>query len=152
MALSDNQIVRLKQAPLRLKLKVVDGLIHIYKGANLMYEGGNIGYVMLATDSLTNEFAGIALEELNVAAADNTTNGTYEVLVLPRGCGEIVEMNVRATITIANEGDPVYMDGDDYVDIASGIVSSVTNGMVGIIRQYISANKAWVQMTQHPIL
>ncbi len=152
MALSDNKIIRFKETPAILELKVVSGLIHIYKGAHLAYKSGKIGYVGLAADELTSEYAGIAMEELNVAAADNLTDGTFAIKVLSRGNGRLVEMNTTTTITIANEGDPVYMDTDDAVDIASGIVSSVTNGMVGIIRQYVSANKAFVQMTQHPIL
>lgn len=152
MALSDNLIVRTQVPPQRVKLKCVDGLLHIYKGANLMYEASNIGYVMNAADILTAEFAGIAMEEINVSAADNAADGTYEIAVIPRGSGEWIERDVRSNITIANEGDPVYMDGDDYVDIASGIASSVTNGMVGIIRKFISTNKAWVQLTQHPTL
>lgn len=152
MALSDNLIIETKPSPVRTKLKVVDGLIRIYKGALLAYEAANIGYVKLAADELTSEFAGIALEEINVAAADNGADGTYSVEVLTRGCGEWVNLAVRSNITIANEGDPVYMDGDDYVDIASGIVSSVTNGLVGVIRQFISTNRAWVQLVQHPTL
>src|SRR5262249_6433668 len=113
---------------------------------------GKIGYVGLAADELTSEFAGIALEERNLAAADNTADGTFTVPMLTRGCGEIVEMDITGNITIANVGDPVYMGGDDKVDVAAGIALSTTNGMVGIIREFISTNKAWVQMTQHPIL
>lgn len=152
MSLSANVKLRSKLPPQRHKVKIVDGAIHIYEGALLAYEAGNIGYAKLAADELTSEFCGISTEEVNLAAADNTTNGTFEVEVIPRGSGEWVELNVRSNITIANEGDPVYMDGDDYVDIASGIVSSVTGGLVGIIREFISTNKAWVQLTQHPIL
>ena len=152
MALSANVKVRTKVQPQRLNLLVDDGAIHIYEGAILAYKSGDIGYVNLAADELTSEFAGIAVEEKNIAAADNTTHGTFTIEVIPRGSGEYVELSVRSNITVANEGDPVYMDGDDYVDIASGIVSSVTNGLVGIIRQFISTNKAWVQLVQHPIL
>lgn len=152
-ALTDNQIVNIKQQPLRLKLKVVDGAIRIYKGALLQYENSNIGYVMLAADTATasaqGEFAGIALEEKNLAAADNTADGTYDVEVIARGSNECVELNVTSTITIANEGDAVYMDDDGAVDLASGI-SNTTGGLVGIIRQYISANKALVQLVPHP--
>lgn len=152
MPLSANKVIQRKPAPTIKKLKVVDGAIHIYKGANLVYEAGNIGYVMLGTDRLTDEFAGIALEELDVAAADNTADGTYEVEVLGRGCGEEVLMDITGNITIANEGDPVYVDTDEKVDLAAGVVHTVTNGLVGIIRQFVSTNKAWVQMVQHPTL
>ena len=147
-ALTDNQIVESQVAPQRLKKKVVNGTIRIYKGALLAYEGGNIGYVKLAADNATDEFAGIALEEKNLALADNATDGTFDVLVIPRGSGEYVKLNVSSTITIANEGDPVYMDDDGAVDIASGIVNSTTLGLVGIIREFVSANSARVQLTQ----
>lgn len=152
MALSANKKLRFTNAPLETKYDVVDGAIHIYEGGLLMFEAGNIGNVMLAADILTAEFAGIALEELDLAAADNTADGTFKVQVLTRGCGKCVELAVRSNITKANIGDPVYMDGDDYVDIASGIVSSVTNGFVGIIREFVSTNVALVQLTQHPTL
>ncbi len=152
MALSANKVINRKPAPTPKKLKVVDGAIHIFNGANLVYEAANIGYVMLGTDRLTDEFAGIALEELEVSAADNASDGTYEILVLPRGCGEEILMDITSSITIANEGDPVYVDTDEYVDIASGVVNTVTNGLVGIIRQFVSTNKAWVQMVQSPVL
>lgn len=152
MALSANKVIQRKAQPCITKLKVVDGLIHIYKGANLVYEAGNIGYVMLGTDRLTDEFAGIALEELSVSAAENTADGTYEISVLPRGCGECVLMDVTGSITIANEGDPVYVDTDEKVDLSSGVIHTVTGGLVGIIRQFVSTNKAWVQMVQHPTL
>jgi hypothetical protein len=152
MALSANKLVVRRAPPTIRKAKVVDGVIHIYKGANLVYEAANIGYVMLGTDRLTDEFAGIAMEELNVAAADNTADGTYSIEILPRGCGELVLMDITGNITIANEGDPVYVDTDEKVDLLAGVVSTLTGGLVGIIRQFVSTNKAWVQMVQHPTL
>ncbi len=152
MALSANKERQIKKSPARIRLLVDDGLVHIYKGALLMYKAGDIGYVVPAADELTSEFAGIATEELSVAAADNTTHGTYTIEVIPRGSGELVEMDITGNITVANEGDPVYMDHDGACDLAAGVVHTVTNGLVGIIRQFISTNKAWVQLTQHPIL
>lgn len=151
MALSANKVFDIKHQPAQLTLKAVNGALHIYEGALLNYEAGNIGYVMPGTDVLSAEFAGIALEELNVAAADNVSDGTFKVKVLSRGCGELVLMDVTSTITIANEGDAVYVDTDEYVDISTGITNT-TGGFVGIIRQFVSANKAWVQLTQHPTL
>ena len=150
MALSANKLVQKKAMPAIQKLKVVDGAVHIYKGGHVMYETGNIGYIMTGADVLTGEYAGIALEELEKAAADNTADGTFEIDVLMRGCGELVLMDMSATITIANEGDPVYLETDDTVGISG--VTNTTGGLVGIIRQYVSGTKAWVQMVQHPTL
>lgn len=152
MSLSANKVIQRRQQPTIRKVKVVDGAIHIYKGAHLAYEGGNIGYAQLAADETLSEYVGIALEELDVAAADNTADGTYEVEILPRGCGEEVLMDTTGTITIANEGDPVYMDTDDKVDLSTGVSHTTTYGLVGIIREFVSGNKAWVQMVQHPTL
>ena len=151
MALSANANIQRIVTPAVLKKKIVDGAIHIYRGALLNYEAANIGYVKLGSDTLSEEFAGIALEEVNLAAADNTADGTYKVEVSPRGNGDLFLLPVTSNITIANEGDPVYVDGDSAVDIASGIVNT-TNGFVGIIREFVSTNSAWVQMTQHPTL
>ena len=151
MALTANKIIEKKAQPAIKKLKLVDGLIHIYKGGHVMYEAGNIGYVMTGADTVSAEYAGIALEEISKAAADNTADGTFEVEVLQRGCGEEILMDTTGTMTIANEGDPVYLDTDDKVDTASGVVNT-TGGLVGIIRQFVSANKAWVQMVPHPTL
>ena len=150
-ALSANKIVVKKAQPAIKKLKCVDGALQIYNGGFVVYEASNIGYVMTAEDTLLAEFAGIALEEITKAAADNTSDGDFEVEVLQRGCGQEVLMDVTSTITIANEGDPVYVDTDNEVDIASGI-ENTTGGFVGIIRQFVSANKAWVQMVQSPSL
>ncbi len=149
MALSANVIIRKKTSPLILDLKLVSGAIHVYEGAILNYASGNIGYVKLGADALTNEFAGIAYEEKNIAAADNLSDGTVSIRTLSRGCGETIQMTLSADITIANEGDPVYVKGDDLVGTTA---TNTTGGLVGIIRQYISARQAWVQLVQHPNL
>ncbi len=146
-ALTDNTIIEQKRSPVRATLKIVDGLIRIYKGALLSYEKGNIGYVELGSDPITvgGEFAGIALEEKNLAAADNASDGDFDVEVITRGSGDWVKLPVTSTITITNEGDSVYVDDDGAVDIASGITNT-TGGFVGIIRQYINANSAWIHL------
>lgn len=149
MALSANQIVEIKEAPLRDRVKLVSGLLHVYRGAILNYASGNIGYAKLGQDALTNEFAGIALDEVDVSAAQNTADGTYDCLVIPRGSGELVKLTTTDNITIANIGDPVYVNGDDAVKLS---VTNTTGGFVGIIRQFVSTNKAWVQLCQSPVL
>ena len=153
--LSANVTIKTKLQPQRIKLKVVNGAVTIYKRSLLEYELSNIGYVQACTQDQARpnqpEFAGIANDYLNVAAADNTADGTYEIEVIPRGSGEYVSLPVSSTITIANEGDGVYMDDSGAVDISSGI-SNTTGGFVGIIRQFVSANLAWIQLTQHPTL
>lgn len=153
-ALTDNRIIETKQAPLNTKLKLADGAVTVYRGALLQYENSNIGYVELALDTATQadqgEFAGIATENKTLVAGDNVSDGDNEVEVLTRGSGETIKLPVTSNITIANEGDPVYMDTTNEVDIASGI-SNTTGGFVGIIRQFISTNLAWIQMVDEHI-
>lgn len=145
MALTDNKIVNLKQAPQRIYRNVVSGLIHIYKGALLNYKSGSIGYVGLGADVLSDQFAGIAMEEVNVSAAQNPTNGTFQVLTIGRGSGELVLLTFTDTLTIADEGGNAYVNGDDVVKKS---VTNTTGGFVGIIREFVSANLAYVQMCQ----
>lgn len=148
--LSKNRKLKIKGDYVPITLKVVDGAVHIYEGGLVQYEQGNIGYVQEAAD--TNgpcpTFAGIALEEVNVSAADNTADGTYSILVLPKGCGAYVELPVTTTITIANQESIVYVDDDGYVDLASGI-SNFTGGSVGTIKEFVDGNTAWVKMDRY---
>lgn len=146
MALSANVNLRVAQSPYVNRKSVVDGAIHIYRGAILNHEAGNVGNVKLGSDTLLEEFAGIALEEWNIAAGDNTADGTYKVECYDRGCGLLFELTITSNITVANIGDKVYVDGDDKVDLSSGILNT-TGGFVGIIREFISTNKALVQLT-----
>jgi hypothetical protein len=145
MSLSANRVLEQKIQPVRHKVKIVDGTVHVYKGALLNFEGGNIGYAQPATDTLTEEFAGIALDELNVAAADNAADGTYEIDYIPCKTEEWQALTVHDTITVANIGDPVYVYDDEKVSLSA---TNTTGGKVGIIAGYLSANKAWIQMTK----
>ena len=145
VALTDNRVLETKQAPVHTKLKLADGAVTVFRGALLTYESGNIGYVQLGTDVLTDEFAGIATENKTLVAGDNVSDGDNEIEVITRGSGDWVKLPVTSTITIANEGDPVYVDTTNEVDVAAGITNT-TGGLVGIIRQFISANLAWVQL------
>ena len=150
MALSANVILEVKEQPVEEELKVVDGAIHIFQGALLNYEASNIGYVQLGSNTLSQEFAGIAIEEKNIAAADNASDGTYVIKVISRNSGRWVKLTLESTISIANEGDVVYVQDDDAVDLAAnlGVDVNTTGGAVGTIRRFISANLAWVQLDQ----
>lgn len=147
MALTDNVVIRSKVSPARFPALIVDGLIRIYKSALLNGEASNVGHVKLGSDTLLEEFRGIALEEKNLAAADNVADGDNSVLILARGCGELIEMTITDTITVDNINDVVYVNGDDVVGLAA-TVENTTGGAVGTIREFVNANKAWVQLDQ----
>lgn len=145
MALSSNQVIKRKAQPVEDTYGVVDGAITIYKGALLNFEAANIGYMKLASDTSSEEFAGVALDYLSVSAADNTSDGTYEMKVLKRGCGQEVQLTTTDTITVANIGDIVYANGDDAVALAGTTTNDVP---VGTIRQFVDSNTAMVQLDQ----
>lgn len=145
MALTDDKIVNIKQSPQRILRNVVAGLITIYKGALLNYKAGDVGYVKLGSDTLSENFAGIAMDNLTVTAAQNPSDGTFQILTIGRGSGELVLLTFTDTLTIANEGAACYVNGDDVVKLS---VVNTTGGFVGIIREFVSANLAYVQMCQ----
>lgn len=145
MALTDNKIVNIKQSPQRILRGVISGTVHLYKGALLNFKAGSIGYVGLGADVLNDQFAGIAMEEKNLVSATNPTNGTFQILTLGRGCGDLVLLNFTDTLTIADEGAACYVNGDDVVKKS---VTNTTGGFVGIIREWISSSQAYVQMCQ----
>lgn len=145
MALTDNKIVNLKQSPQRILRNIVSGTIHIYKGALLNYKAGDIGYVKLGSDTVSEQFAGIAMEEQNLVSSVNTADGLFQVLTIGKGSGELVLLNFTDTLTIANEGAACYVNGDDVVKLS---VVNTTGGYVGHIREFVSASQAYVQMEQ----
>lgn len=145
MALTDNKIVNIKQSPQRILRSIISGTIHIYKGALLNFKSGSIGYVGLGADALSDQFAGIAMEEVNLVSTVNTSNGLFQVLTIGRGSGELVLLTFTDTLTIANEGAACYVNGDDVVKLS---VTNTTGGFVGIIREFVSASTAYVQMCQ----
>ncbi len=151
--LTADQIIETKVQPQRLTLKLVDGALEIFAGSILDYELSNIGYVKAAAVDTQlaayPEFAGIAMENKTITAGNNASDGDNDIEVIPRGSGEYVKLVTSSTITIANEGDLVYVDGSGAADIAANVFN-VTGGLVGIIRQFISGNSAWVQLVQHP--
>lgn len=143
MALSANSNVRTKTPPQRETYKVTSGLIRIYQGALLNFVATG-GYVKLGSDTLSEKFAGIATEEVNVTAADNVTPGTFEVEVIPAGNDEHVELTLSAAATFeAALGNKVYVGGDDVVKLSA---TNTTGGQVGVIRQWISATKVFVDL------
>lgn len=145
MSLSANSKPRTQVQPARLQYGITSGAIEIFEGALLNFSSG--GYVKKASNTHGEKFAGIALEHKNLAAADNTAGGTFTVEVIPAGSGELVELTITSTITILDVGKRVWADDDDSVDIVADGQKNDTAGQVGIIKQYISANKALVQLT-----
>lgn len=112
---------------------LVDGALAIFKGSLMNYEAANIGYVKNGADIASEEFAGLALKEFNVAAADNTSDGTFESELVVKGSGKVILFQsdrIEGTITLANTGDLVYVKDDQKI----GLVGDVTNNVeVGTI-------------------
>lgn len=145
MALTDNKVVNIKQAPQRIMRNIISGTIHIFKGALLNYKSGSIGYVGLGADALGDVFAGIAMEEQNLFSSVNTANGLFQILTIGKGSGDLVLLNFTDTLTIADEGAACYVNGDDVVKKS---VLNTTGGFVGHIREWVSSSQAYVQIEQ----
>lgn len=150
MSLSANKVTLKKHSPYIEKLDIITGAVTIYQGANLEYSASDAGYVQPATADQARgtqpTFAGIAVENKTLTSTQNTAHGANQVQVLTPGSGEIIQCTTSDTITRANEGQKVYMNGDDKVICANPV--NTTHGLVGIIRRFIDGNTAWVQLTQ----
>ncbi len=138
MALSANQAPKYEEQRTRQKVPVAAGAIHVYQGALLNWNSS--GYVKLGADTAGEKFCGLALEELNQATGG--ADGDKYITVIPAGSGTIVTMKT-GTISAANIGDKVYVNGDDAV----ALVGTTTNDVeVGVIRRVISTTSAEVQI------
>ena len=140
MALSANVVMTYKRDPMELDVELVSGAIHVYTGA--IINRSSTGYGLLGTDSATDVvFAGIAVEEVNLAAADNASDGDNLVRVLQKGSGASVKLTTTDTITRASIGTAVFVNGDDAVAIAATTTNDIA---VGTISEFIDANTAMV--------
>lgn len=110
--------------------EMVDGALAIYLGALVNYEAANIGYAKVASDTSNEEFAGIAAEQLTVAAADNTADGTYELKIYAKGSGKVFKLPYTGTVTRANIGDTVYVYDDQYVGLTGSVSNNVEVGTI----------------------
>lgn len=100
--------------------ELVDGALTIHLGALLNYEQGNIGYALPAT-ATSGEFAGIAAEEVIVAASDNTADGTKTCRIHAKGNGKVYKLPFNGSITRANIGDTVYVYDDEKVSLSGSV-------------------------------
>lgn len=140
MALSANVAMTYKRDPMELDVELADGIVHVYIGAIINRDSA--GYGLLGTDSASDViFAGIAVEEVNLTAAENTSDGQHLVRILQKGSGASVKLTTTDTITRASIGLSVYVNGDDAV----ALVGTTTNDiLVGVISEFIDANTAMV--------
>lgn len=134
MALTGNIEVAHKFLPYRIKRGVVAGAITIYKGALL--NANSSGFLKLASDTATEKFAGIAIDDALTQLAGGS-NGDNEIEIYPKDSGVVVRMTIQDSTTIANIGDTVYAYGDDKVALAGTTTNDIP---VGTIINWVSAN------------
>ena len=121
---------------------VLAGAINIYQSAILNKDATGTAYVKLGSDTASEVFAGIATQELIQSAGGS--NGDNIIRVLKAGSGESVKLKVTTgSLTKANIGTKVYVDGDDAVDFVGGVTNNV---YVGVIDDIYDANYAWVKL------
>jgi len=128
-----------------LEVPVVSGALDIYVGDNINYNAS--GYAKAASDTATELFAGIAMEELHVSATENSAAGKYVIKVLPAHAGNVVRRKLTATRATAIPGTDVYISKSDSAtlkEVALATVSEdvVTNNVkVGKIAAFVSTSE-----------
>jgi len=128
-----------------LEVPVVSGALDIYVGDNINYNAN--GYAKAASDTATELFAGIAMEELHVSATENSAAGKYVIKVLPAHAGNVVRRKLTATRATAIPGTDVYISKSDSAtlkEVALATVSEdvVTNNVkVGKIAAFVSTSE-----------
>lgn len=128
-----------------LEVPVVSGALDIYVGDNINYNAN--GYAKAASDTATECFAGIAMEELHVSATENSAAGQYVIKVLPAHAGNVVRRKLTATRATAIPGTDVYISKSvsaTLKEVALATVSEdvVTNNVkVGKIAAFVSTSE-----------
>ena len=115
-------------------------------GAHTIAEGdlisvGSDGYAKQGGDTSGDKFVGIALENKNIAAADNTADGKYTIRVLPARAGNIVKMAFHSSTAVTTGLPGVTV----YAKSATTVATSTTNSVVvGTIFKWLSTTEAYV--------
>ena len=128
-----------------LEVPAVSGALDIYVGDNINYNAN--GFAKAASDTATEKFAGIAMEELHVSATENSAAGKYTIKVLPAHAGNVVRRKLTATRATAIPGTDVYISKSDSAtlkEVALATVSdnAVTNNVyVGKIAAFVSTTE-----------
>ncbi|MHB8772967.1 MAG: hypothetical protein ACYC7J_18385 [Syntrophales bacterium] len=110
--------------------------------ADICYGGGltcvnAAGYALPGSDTAGLIFMGVAM-----GRADNSlgTAGAIEVNVRRRG---LFKMTLATAITIANEGDNVFIVDDESVDLTANVSNHI---FCGIIAKYIDTTHAYIDI------
>ena len=123
----------------------MSGALDIYIGDNINYNAD--GFAKAASDTATEKFAGIAMEELHVSATENSEAGKYAIKVLPANVGNVVRRKLSATRATAVPGTDVYISTSasatlKEVALATVASGSVTNKVkVGKIAAFVSTTE-----------
>ena len=129
------------------EIEMASGALDIHQGDNINYNSS--GYGKASSDTANEVFAGVAMEELKVASADNGTAGTYKLKIIPAGAVNIVRRKLNATRATALPGTDVYIGvsadnaAADQVCLATASNGSVTNKVkVGKVFAFVSTTEA----------
>lgn len=110
--------------------------------SDIIYAGSNVcvnaaGHLLPGADTAGLIYMGVSREyvdnSLGAAAA-------LKCLVLRRG---LIRMELATAITIANQGDNVFLVDDNLVDLTANVTNKI---FCGIIAEYIDTTHAWVDI------
>lgn len=125
MALSSNQKIQHMEDFKYATRDCVAGALHIYNGALLNSDAS--GNVKLSTDTASELFAGVSVEEVDqdssASAGDNTAK------VIAKGSGRAVRMKLTG-VTKASIGAKAYASADDEVQLAADATNDIEVGTI----------------------
>lgn len=109
--------------------------VKIYLGALVAVRAD--GYATPGADTAGLIFQGVAVENV-----DNTSggDGDLSVTLMRRG---LHLLEITSSVTIANIGDNVFLDGDDKVDLAAGVDNDI---FCGVIADIYDSTHVWVDI------
>lgn len=130
-----------------IEIPMASGALDIHQGDNISYNSS--GYGKASSDTSGDVFAGVAMEELKVASADNGSAGLFTLKIIPAGAGNIVRRKLTATRATAVPGTDVYIgvsadsSAANEVNLATESNNAVTNNVkVGKVFAFVSTSEA----------
>ena len=126
------------------KIEYTDGVEAPYDviNADIIYGGSHVcinaaGYALPGSDTAGLIYVGEAMERV-----DNSLGNAGDKKVVVRRKG-LIRMTFQTAITIANQGDNVFIYDDEKVDVTANVTNKIFCGIIAI---YIDSTHAYVDI------
>ncbi len=133
MVLTDNKLLTTEDFKYSIR-KLKSGLTRIYRGSLLVSIGG-----FLSNNASTDDlFAGVSMDDIDLSATDNHTDGVKEINILGAQSNRTIELSMP-NASIADIGKDVFLVDDGKVALVD-----TKNIRVGKIVDFINSNSVFV--------